>query len=157
MKKFCSKIISCFLLLNSQMLFAQKMSNKEASQLLTKAVSCLKTNDTSAFVNLWYLDNSGRPYDNSPFTKKDILAEFNELKIFLDTALSKNLNFDDVEIKDEKDVSKHSENKFSSNKILAWYLYDAKRKYYKGFGVRTVYVNQQWYFRYTVQYSISNR
>ena len=157
MKKNLGVIIFFGLIFAAQISNAQKISKQEASYLLEKAVTCLKNNDTAAFVNLWYLDNSGRPYDNTAFTKKDIIGEFNELKLFLDTAIKNNLTFDYVEIKDEKEISKHKANQFSSNKILAWYLYDAKRKYYKGFGVRSAFINKQWLFRFTMQYSISNR
>lgn len=157
MKKNLPFIIVLALICNAQISLAQKISKQEANALLEKAVTFLKNNDTAAFVNLWYLDNSVRPYDNTTFTKNDIIAEFNELKLFLDTAIKNNLSFDYIEIRDEKDVSKHKANNVSSNKLLAWYLYDAKHKYYKGFGVRSIYMNNRWLFRFNMQYSISNR
>ena len=136
-----------------QLSFGQKVSKKEATALLEKTVASLKNNDTTAFASLWYLDNIGRPYDQSLFTKKDIVKEFNELKVFLDTALVTNMKFDYVDV---ETISKWEKYRVKY-KIKAWYLYDTKCKYYKGFGVLVDYIDNKWVYRFTFEQSINWR
>jgi hypothetical protein len=136
-----------------QVSFAQKISKKEAQQLLEKTITCLKTADTTAFANLWYIDDTGRPYDKSVFTRKHTVEEFNELKVFLDTALAKNWAFDYVDVDDFKSWSKYK----VKYKIKAWYKYDEKLKYYKGFGVLVDFIEGKWAFRFTFEHSTSYR
>ncbi len=136
-----------------QLSFGQKISKKESTELLEKTVASLKNNDTAAFASLWYLDNIGRPYDQSLFTRKDIVEEFNELKVFLDTALAKNMKFDYVDVENISNWEKYK----VKYKIKAWYLYDAKRKYYKGFGVLVGYIDNKWVYRFTFEESINWR
>ena len=136
-----------------QLSFGQKISKKEATAMLEKTVASLKSGDTTAFASLWYLDNTGRPYDNSVFTRKDITEEFNELKVFLDTALATNMKFDYVDVDDFHSFSKYK----VKYKVKAWYLYDAKRKYYKGFGVLVDFIDNKWVYRFTFEQSINWR
>jgi len=136
-----------------QLSFGQKISKKEATQLLEKTVASLKIGDTTAFASLWYLDNTGRPYDKSLFTRQDISEEFKELKVFLDTALSTNMKFDYVDVEDFSSFSKYK----VKYKIKAWYLYDKKQKYYKGFGVLVDYIDNKWVYRFTFEHSINYR
>jgi hypothetical protein len=136
-----------------QLSFGQKISKREATELLEKTVASLKANDTTAFASLWYLDSIGRPYDKSLFTRQDIREEFNELKIFLDTALAKNMPFDYVDV----EKISHWEKYKVKYKIKAWYLYDAKRKYYKGFGVLIAYIDNKWVYRFTFEQSTNWR
>ena len=137
-----------------QIAFGQKISKKEAQQLLQNTLKYLKTGDTTAFANQWYFDNTGRPYNNKVFTRQDAVSEFYELKFFLDTALTQNLQFDEVEVENWVDAWAKYKVKY---KIKGWFLYDARRKYYKGYGVLVDFVDGKWLFRFTFEKSTSYR
>jgi hypothetical protein len=141
------------LLLTFQISFGQKMSKKEATSLLQKAITHLKNNDSTSFANMWYYDNTLRPFDNSLYTRKDAIEEFNELKIFLDTAITKNLAFDEVEIENFKSSSKFK----VKYKIKVWFKYDDKLHYYKGYGPLVDFIDGKWVFRFSGDQSISYR
>jgi hypothetical protein len=146
--------IFCFFLLAFAVhLPAQKISKAEAKQLLVKTLDCLKTNDTAAFVNMWYFDDTPRPYDKTIFAKQDAVEEFIELKKFLDTALTQNLPFDAIDVEKMSSFGKYK----VKYKIKGWFKYDEKLKYYKGYGFLADYINKQWLFRFTVERSTSYR
>ena len=152
MTKIIRLTLMALLTLTFQLSFGQKISKKEATQLLEKTITCFKTGDTTSFVNMWYLDKTGRPYDETVFTRQDAIQEFNELKVFLDSALTKNMTFDYV------DVEKFDWVKYKVKyKIKAWFKYDDKRKYYKGYGVLIDFVDGKWFFRFTFEQSTSYR
>ena len=98
-----------------------KINKKDAKSLLDKAFTCIKNSDTNSFVSMWLLDNSDWPYHKRPFNKRDIKSDFHELKIFLDTAITQNLKFDDVEI--EKETTQEML-QFGQYNIKAWFRYD---------------------------------
>jgi hypothetical protein len=131
----------------------QKISKKEAQQILEKTLGYLKSNDTTSFVNLWHFDDTPKPYDKKIYTKRDAVEEFIELKSFLDTALTKNLTFDEIDVEKIQSYEKYK----VKYKIKGWFKYDERRKYYKGYGFLIDNINGKWGFRFTAETSISYR
>ncbi len=134
-------------------LFGQKITKKEAQQILEKTLAYLKTNDTASFVNLWHFDDTPRPYNKKVYTKLDAVEEFIELKSFLDTALTKNLPFDEIDVEKMDSYEKYK----VKYKIKGWFKYDEKQKYYKGYGFLIDNINGKWGFRFTAETSTSYR
>ena len=134
-------------------LFGQKISKKEARQILDKTFGYLKTNDTASFVSLWYLDDTPRPYNKKVYMRQNAVEEFIELKSFLDTALAKNLPFDEIDVEKMDSYEKYK----VKYKIKGWFKYDEKQKYYKGYGFLIDYINGKWVFRFTAETSTSYR
>jgi hypothetical protein len=131
--------------------FGQKMPKAEAEVLLDKAFTALKNSDTTAFLDLWLFDNSTWFGSDKPFTKQDAKVVFKELKVFLDTALTTNMQIDEVEIyqwKNEKNVK---------GKIKAYYKYDTKTNYIKAVGYPVDYINMKWVFRFHPEYTTGFR
>lgn len=150
MKKLSTLIVCLIITCNS---FGQKLSKKEAQQILDKTLGYLKTNDTTSFVNLWHLDDTPRPYNKKVYTKQDAVEEFIELKSFLDTALTNNLPFDEIDVEKMESYEKYK----VKYKIKGWFKYDEKKKYYKGYGFLIDNINGRWGFRFTAETSISYR
>ncbi len=98
MKKIFT-IIICVLLL--AVAHAQKISEKEAQQFLEKVWGYLKTSDSVSFVNLWSPEDSVWQRVHRPAKGMNLYQSFNHLKIFLNPALSENLNIDRVEVGEE--------------------------------------------------------
>jgi hypothetical protein len=135
----------------TQSLSAQKLSKKEAKQLLEASFNYLKMGDSISFVNMWYFDNTSRPATQKTFAKQAAYESFYELRSFLDTALAMNLPFNEI------DVEK-METKFGySYKIKGWFEYDKKKAYYKGYGFLLGYYDNRWAFRCYPETSISYR
>lgn len=133
--------------------FGQKISKKEAQQILEQTLGYLKANDTTSFVNLWHFDDTPRPYNKKVYTKRDAVEEFVELKSFLDTALTKNLPFDEIDVEKMDSYEKYK----VKYKIKGWFKYDEKQKYYKGYGFLIDNINGKWGFRFTAETSTSYR
>ena len=138
MKKIITAIIMCALLYATA--HGQTITKKEARDLLEKAWSYLKTSDTAAFISLWMPDNSSVSYHKRPYTKQEIKNDFIQVKDFLDTALTRNLIIDNIEI--EKENLENTDTKYW---IKAWFKYD--EHYYKGFGFYVAYKNEKWVVR----------
>jgi hypothetical protein len=141
-------LISCLCLL-ALTVSAQKLSKREAKQLLNKAITCLKNNDEAGFTNLWLLDNTAWTYHERPFAEKDVKAHFDELKLFLDTALTQNLKIADIDIEkwDKEEGKKYA----SIYNIKVWFKYN--KSYQKGMGFNVDYVNGKWVCRFAPDYS----
>jgi len=139
-------ILTTFCLTLTINTFGQKLTKKEAQQFFDKTLNYLKTGDTTSFVNLWYLDNTQRPYNGKVFTRQNVIEEFNGLKTFLDTALVKNLPFDEIE-------TEKMSNAFY--KIKGWFKYNDK--YLKGYGFLVYFINNKWVFCYTTETSVLTR
>lgn len=151
MKKIITLTALCLTItINS---FGQKISKKEAQQILEKTLGYLKTNDTTSFVNLWHFDDTPRPYNKKIYTKRDAVEEFIELKSFLDTALTKNLPFDEIDVEKMDSYEKYK----VKYKIKGWFKYDEKQKYYKGYGFLIDNFDGKWGFRFTAETSTSYR
>jgi hypothetical protein len=140
MKKIIPITFICVLLLT--IADGRTITKKEARQLLEKVWSCLKTSDTASFINMWLLDNI--PYHQRLYTKEDVIGDFNYLKDFLDTALSQNLQMDNIKI--DKDLITAPDEFFGTYNIKAWFRY--KEHYYKGFGLYVIYKNEKWLVRF---------
>ena len=151
MKKIFTLTAICLTItLNS---FGQKIAKKEAQQILDKTLSYLKTNDTASFVNLWYFDDTPRPYNKKVYKRQDAVEEFIMLKSFLDTALTKNLPFDEIDVEKMDSYDQYK----VKYKIKAWFKYDDNKKYYKGYGFLIDNINGKWVFRFTGETSIAYR
>ena len=122
------------------MVHAQKMNDKEASQLLNKGWNCLKTNDTTSFINFWSLNDSISIHHRRPHKKQEIIANFNAMKEWLDTAIQRKLNIEWVDI--TRQNLKGTDTKYW---VQAWFKYD--EHYYKGFGFYVAYMNKRWIVR----------
>lgn len=142
MKKVFSTAIICLSI--SGVLYGQKLSKKQARQILETAVTCLKTSDTTTFANLWYFDNTPAPFHTKSFTEQTATSYFHYLREFVDTALAQNLLIDDIEI--SKVAADQQALNFGKYNIKAWFKYN--EKYYKGFGFFLDYINDKWVVRY---------
>ena len=128
----------------------QTMTQKEARQILEKSIHFLKSSDTASFINLWQLDDSAWPYHKKAFTNQDVKENFMMLKTFLDTALTKNLKIDEIEI--EKYDPKKKEEFLGDYNIKAWFKYN--KHYYKGLGFNVVFRENRWFIRYSPDTSV---
>lgn len=138
MKKALLLSIICLSL--STTLFGQKISKKEARQLLEKAITHLKSSDSASFIGLWYTGKYKWPYHDRPFTRQDIQDNFYYLQEFLDTALNRNLKINHIEIY-SVEAEKMSRD-FGTYNIKAWFKYD--KNYYKGFGFFVEFIDNKW-------------
>ena len=118
----------------------QTMNNQEAKQFLDKAWNYLKVSDSASFCNLWVLNDSISKLQRRPHSKKEIIGDFNMLRVFLDTALIKNLKIDFVDISNE-----NLEGTDTKYWIQAWFKY--YKGYYKGFGFYVAYMKNKWVVR----------
>ncbi len=133
--------------------YGQKLSKKEARQILEKAWNCVKTSDTLGFVKLWIIDNKQWPYHAESFDAKQVELNFLGFKEFFDTALAKNMKFDEVECDTVEHIDPHYD--FSKYYIKAWFKYN--NNYRKGFGFYMDYINKQWLIRFSPDYSYESR
>jgi hypothetical protein len=149
MKTTFTLAIFCF----CSILNAQKLDKKTATQLFEKTIVFLKVSDEVSFTNLWKLDDRSAPYQQVPFNKQDVRSHFEELKVFLDTAINRNFKIDDLEIEklDELEKTQYS----AKYNIKAWFKYD--ENYYKGFGFNVDFIDNKWVFRFAPDYSILTR
>lgn len=128
---------------------AQTLSKKEARQILEKAWDCLKTSDTSSFVNLWQPQSFASVLEQT-YVRQQALDNFSFLNQFLDTALSRNPKISDVEI--EEHNLKDTDTKYW---IKAWFKYTEND--YTGFGFYIAYKNGKWIVRDKPSTSIMQR
>ncbi len=135
----------CLLIVNN--LLGQVVSTNEAKEIFQKTVSYLKSSDTSSFVNLWYLDNTGNPHDNTIFDKQQLIQEFKDLQLFLTIPLVKDLPFETIEISEMPAALK------AKCKIKAYFKIDDKLSLAYGFLVD--YINGKWYLRWHGETTIS--
>jgi len=127
---------------------AQKLSKKEAKQMLDKTLTCLKNNDTTTFINLWYVDNAVWPYHERPFQTEDVKDHFEGLREFLDTALAQDFKIETIEIEKQ---NKNDTNYCAQYKIMAGFRYT--RFYGKGIAFNVDLINGKWLYRFEPDYS----
>ncbi|MBI2723342.1 MAG: hypothetical protein HYX39_14305 [Bacteroidetes bacterium] len=130
-------------------LSAQKLTKKEAKQLIETSLNYLKTDDSVSFVKMWYFDDTPRQATKQPFKNHAAYESYRELKRFLDTAITKNLPIVDM------DIEKMDSDSGYTYKIKGWFKYDEKRAYYKGYGFLLGYYENRWAFRFYPETSIS--
>jgi hypothetical protein len=135
MKKIIVTTITAVLFLT--VAYGQTMNEKEAKQYLEKAWSYVKASDSISFINLWQLSEVE---SKSSYSKSQAIAHFNFIKEYLDTALTRNLKIDQVDVVEEN--LKGTDSKYW---IKAWFKYD--EHYYKGFGFYLANVNGKWIAR----------
>lgn len=95
MQKLITTIICIFLL---SALHAQKINESEARQYLEKVWGYLKANDSIAFVNLWLPEDSAWQRLHTPIGGMKLNESFKHLRIFLDPAISGNLDIHHIDI-----------------------------------------------------------
>src|SRR5688572_24287039 len=122
----------------------QGLKRAQARQILETAITTLKTSDSAAFVRLWHIDSKPAPFHDNPFTEKTATTYFHYLREFIDTALTKNLKIDDIEVS-KVDAVQQAQN-FGKYNIKVWFKYSDK--YYKGFGFFVDYIDDRWVVRY---------
>jgi hypothetical protein len=122
----------------------QKLKRAQARQILETAVHCLKTSDSIAFIGLWHFDGKPAPYHKNPFTEETAASYYHYFREFLDTALTRDLKIDYIEI--SKVPSDQQALNFGKYNIRAWLKYNDK--YYKGFGFFVDYIDHKWVVHY---------
>jgi hypothetical protein len=132
---------------------AQEISRKEAAGILQQAFNSLRNNDSASFASFWLIDDAPWPYHKRKFTYKDLQTHFEELKVFLDTAIRKHMKMESVET--DTLEGKYKSISGATFKINAWFRYD--KKYYRGFGMNLVYRSNRWLARFEPDYSTMRR
>jgi hypothetical protein len=122
----------------------QKLKKAQARQILETAITTLKTSDSAAFVRLWHIDGKPAPFHDNPFTEKSATTYFYYIREFVDTALTKNLKIDDVEV--SKVCAEQQALNFGKYNIKVWFKYTDK--YFKGFGFFVDYIDDKWVVRF---------
>jgi hypothetical protein len=124
------------------------LTKKESRQILEKAWNYVKTNDTTDLIKMWVMDATQWPYHTTPFTANEIKNNYYDFKSYFDTAISKNLKFDEVDCDTVEHIDPHYD--FSKYYIKAWFKYTNTRR---GFGFYMDYVNDKWLIRFSPDYS----
>jgi hypothetical protein len=150
MKKAITLSIICYCL--SGIVNAQQLNKKESREILERVWNCVKASDSSCFIKNWAVTNDQWPYHGGkPFTINDIKDNFYDFKVYFDSALTKNMKFDEVESDTVARDDPHGY--FSKYYIRAWFKYS--NSYRKGFGFYMDFVNKEWLIRFSPDYSVS--
>ena len=134
MKKIIISTFLCALTFSGAL--GQKISKKEAQQFLEKAWGYVKASDSLSFINLYRHKDMKSNKEVLMIPKQQISDNFNAMKEYLDTALLKNLEINNI------DIQKRPEGMDVDYWIKAWFKYD--EHYYKGFGFYLVYIDKKW-------------
>jgi hypothetical protein len=129
-------------------LFGQKLTKKDSRKILETVLNCVKTSDTSGFMNMWILDKEQWPYHTQPYDKHQILLNYWSFKSFFDSALTKNLKIDQVDCDTVEYNDPHRG--FSQYHITAWFNYSTS--YRKGFGFYMDFIDNKWLIRFSPDY-----
>ena len=127
--------------------FSQKITQTEATDLLKKSFSYLISSDTASFIELYYLDNSSSSH-HQPYSKFDLVRDFEDIQNFLVVPIYKKLPFDRVEITDFSNTSI-----LAKAKIKAYFKIDDHLQLAYGFLVD--YINNKWVLRWHGERTIS--
>ncbi|MGE0637958.1 MAG: hypothetical protein AB7G44_16435 [Bacteroidia bacterium] len=142
-------IILCFYFVITAL--AQKPSKQEARQLCDNALTALKNSDPTSFASLWIIDNKLLLHPKKPFTNDDVQSHYDEMKVFLDTALTLNLEIDKIEIDKASyldTIAKSSDFCY----IKMWFKYN--KHYFKGIGFNVIRVDNKWLVAFDPDYSM---
>jgi hypothetical protein len=147
MKKIIILPLICLCLAGG--VYGQKLSKKESRKILENVWSYVQKSDTADFIKMWIIDKQQWPYHTTPFDVQQIRINFADFRSFFDTALIKNMKFDEVEC----DTVEHDDphRGFSAYYIRAWFKFN--NDYKKGFGFYMDYVNDKWLIRFSPDYS----
>lgn len=148
MKKTITLLSICLSL--TMVTYGQKLSKKDGTKILERAWNDVKTSDTADFIKLWVIDEKQWPYHaGQKFTAKDVRINFADFKSYFDSAIINKLKFDKVECDTLEHSDPHYE--FAKYYIKAWFKYS--KTHSRGFGFYMDYVNNQWYIRFSPDYS----
>ncbi|MCG3166598.1 MAG: hypothetical protein POELPBGB_02378 [Bacteroidia bacterium] len=148
MKNIFSIIICLYFTIT---VYAQKPTKQEARQLFDNALTALKNSDPTSFANLWHLSNDMLVKRQKPFIADDVQAHYEEMKVFLDTALALNLTIDEIEISKESyldTIAKSSDFCY----IKMWFKYN--KHYLKGIGFNVIQIKDKWLVAFDPDYSV---
>ncbi|HTB32838.1 MAG TPA: hypothetical protein VK808_12475 [Bacteroidia bacterium] len=151
MKKTITVALLCLTI--SICTFGQKLNQKDAKKILETAFNAVKANDSSSFIKLWIIDKEQWPYHTYPFTVNEIKNNFYGFKTYLDSAITKNMKFDEVECDTVAKADPHGG--FAKYYIRGWFKYSAHHR--KGFGFYMDYVGDKWLVRFSPDYSEDTR
>jgi len=129
---------------------AQKPTKQEARQFFDQAISSLKNSDLASFSNLWYLSNDLLLHPEKAFTADNVQANYEEMKVFLDTVLTLNLEIDKIEIEKESYLDKIAKSSDYCY-IKMWFKYN--KHYFKGIGFNVIWVKDKWLCCFQPDYS----
>jgi hypothetical protein len=127
--------------------FSQKLSKKDASILIDKTLTYLKVSDELAFMHLWQLTTSEENKHQVAFSNAEIKEHFKEMKIFLDTAITKNLS---PTISIEKLNKVEGEEYSATHKLTACFVFDTFIT--KCLAFYLVNNKANWYYRFSPDY-----
>lgn len=134
-------ILGFTLILIGTSIWAQTITQKEATEIFKQTVSSLNNYDTASFISLWHLDDSKPWFNwNRPYDKSDIIEEYRNLRNFLVVPLVKELPFDRIEI---TPMGPGFNNTY---KIKAYFKIDEELQL--GYGFLTDYVEGRWAIRW---------
>jgi len=128
-------------------LCSQTLTQNEARDFFQKTFHSLRNSDTASFVDLWYLDQTGNPHDNTVFDRQQLVSNFKELQLFLTVPLVKGLPFEEIEITEMPAIIK------AKYKIKAYFKIDDNLSLAYGFLLD--YINGKWVFRWQGERTIS--
>lgn len=140
-------IISAICLIAVGNVLSQTITQRQALDLIKKTFISLKKSDVDSFVDLWYLDNTGNPHDNTVFDRNQLVRNFEDLQLFLTVPIVKNLPFEKVEVSEMPGVFK------AKYKIKAYFKIDNKLSL--AYGFLADYINEKWVFRWHGETTIS--
>ena len=116
--KMCSiALLLCLVSFGSS---GQRMTQKQARQIFSETTRQLNANDTTAFVNMWLYDATPTPSQGTPFTRRHAKGYFEHIREWMDTALTRNLKIDHIDIETQASDQPQS----PAYLIKAWYRYD---------------------------------
>lgn len=119
---------------------AQKLSKKEATQILNQGWDYAKSNDSIAFLTLYSLNDANSMQHRRPKSIEEVYTYCTMIHAWLDTAITRNLKIKSIEIEEM-----NLEGTDAQYWIKAWFQYD--KNYNKGFGFYMAYFNDAWYVR----------
>jgi hypothetical protein len=127
----------CFTIASAK---AQKLSKKEATQILNQGWDYAKSHDSIAFSKLYSLNDDNSMQHRRPKSVEEVYTYCKIIHTWLDTAITRNLKIKSIEMEEM-----NLEGTDAQYWIKAWFQYD--KNYYKGFGFYIAYFNDAWYVR----------
>jgi hypothetical protein len=133
--------------------WSQIPSNDDARKLFDKTMTYLKRSDTSAFIKQWaqYTESGAKP-----LTLVDLGGHLDEMRDFLDTALKRNMQIEEIEVESLCDNEQRpAQTERCNYYIKIWFKY--LEHYRKGVGIEIKYFTNHWMYigapDYTTQVS----
>lgn len=133
-------VITLTLLVFSTVMSGQTLSRSNARKFLEKSWNYIKSDDTASFMNLWSVDDSISITHRRPHSKSEIKASLHQIRSWLDTAITGNMQIDHIDI--EKKGLSGTDTKYW---IQTWFRYNDH--YYKGYGFYLANYKNHWVVR----------